>query len=197
MLELANRYPDRVIVFDSPPLLLTTEAAVLASFMGQIVFVAAADITPQHAVQESLERLGDDKFVGVMLNRCPAAGRACSASATATVMAMATVTATVMAAARKSAPPARRQGARDDARSESPRHEARGMSYWPRQSLAGDPAAVGPAAVAGEWSTAMRACALVPITRTTSACRASTSRASGWAPRGRMSRCTAGAGAST
>jgi protein-tyrosine kinase len=35
MIELANRYPDRVIVFDSPPLLLTTEASVLASFMGR------------------------------------------------------------------------------------------------------------------------------------------------------------------
>jgi len=69
MLELAHRYPDRVIVFDSPPLLLTTEAAVLASFMGQIVFVAAADFTPQNAVKEALERIGDDKFVGVLLNR--------------------------------------------------------------------------------------------------------------------------------
>lgn len=69
MLELAHRYPDRVIVFDSPPLLLTTEAAVLASFMGQIVFVAAADLTPQHAVNEALERIGEEKFVGVMLNR--------------------------------------------------------------------------------------------------------------------------------
>lgn len=69
MLELSHRYPDRVIVFDSPPLLLTTEAGVLASFMGQIVFVAAADVTPQSAVTEALQRIADDKFVGVMLNR--------------------------------------------------------------------------------------------------------------------------------
>ena len=69
MLELSARYPDRVIVFDSPPLLLTTEAGVLASFMGQIVFVAAADITPQHAVKEALEHIGEDKVVGMVLNR--------------------------------------------------------------------------------------------------------------------------------
>ena len=69
MLELSKRYPDRVIVFDSPPLLLTTEARALASFMGQIVFVASADITPQHAVVEALEQLGEDKIVGVVLNR--------------------------------------------------------------------------------------------------------------------------------
>ncbi|WOJ98274.1 XrtA-associated tyrosine autokinase [Congregibacter brevis] len=69
MIELSNRYHDRVIVFDSPPLLLTTEAGVLASFMGQIVFVASADVTPQHAVQEALEHIGENKIAGVVLNR--------------------------------------------------------------------------------------------------------------------------------
>jgi protein-tyrosine kinase len=71
MEELASRYSDRVIVFDSPPLLLTNESGVLASFMGQIVFVAAANHTPQHAVQEALERIGKDKMVAVMLNKAP------------------------------------------------------------------------------------------------------------------------------
>jgi protein-tyrosine kinase len=69
MIELADRYPDRVVVFDSPPLLMTTEASVLASFMGQIVFVASADLTPQTAVQEALEQIGEDKLVGMVLNR--------------------------------------------------------------------------------------------------------------------------------
>ena len=69
MIELSHRYSDRVIVFDSPPLLLTTEASVLASFMGQIVFIASSDVTPQHAVQEALEQIGEDKMVGVVLNR--------------------------------------------------------------------------------------------------------------------------------
>jgi exopolysaccharide/PEP-CTERM locus tyrosine autokinase len=71
MLELARRYPDRVIVFDSPPLLLTTEAGVLAGFMGQIVFVASSGVTAQGAVQRALEHIGPDKMVGVVLNRAP------------------------------------------------------------------------------------------------------------------------------
>ena len=37
--ELAHRYPDRILIFDSPPLLVTTESVALASHMGQIVFV--------------------------------------------------------------------------------------------------------------------------------------------------------------
>ena len=71
MQELASRYTDRVIIFDSPPLLLTNESGVLASFMGQIVFVAAANQTPQLAVQEALERIGKDKMVAMMLNKTP------------------------------------------------------------------------------------------------------------------------------
>jgi protein-tyrosine kinase len=35
--DMATRYPDRIIIFDSPPLLLTTESRVLATHMGQIV----------------------------------------------------------------------------------------------------------------------------------------------------------------
>jgi len=71
MLEISARYHDRVIIFDSPPLLMTTESAVLASFMGQIVFVAAAHVTPQHAVRDALEHIGDDKMVAVLLNKVP------------------------------------------------------------------------------------------------------------------------------
>ena len=69
ILELAEEDADRVIVFDSPPLLLTTEAAILASFMGQIVFVVSADQTPQYAVTQAIEHLAEDKMVGMVLNR--------------------------------------------------------------------------------------------------------------------------------
>jgi protein-tyrosine kinase len=69
MLEMASRYSDRVVVFDSPPLLLTTEASVLASFMGQIAFVVSTDQTPSQAVTEALEHIGEDKIIGMVLNK--------------------------------------------------------------------------------------------------------------------------------
>jgi len=75
MLELSERYSDRVIVFDSPPLLLTTEAGVLANFMGQIVFVVSAEATAQQAVTEALEHIGQDKMVGMVLNRARRHGK--------------------------------------------------------------------------------------------------------------------------
>ncbi len=52
--EMENRYPDRLIIFDSPPLLLTTEAPVLASHMGQIVVVVQAGRTLQSEVRQAL-----------------------------------------------------------------------------------------------------------------------------------------------
>jgi exopolysaccharide/PEP-CTERM locus tyrosine autokinase len=52
--NMAGRYADRIIIFDSPPLLLTTESRVLATHMGQIVMVVQAGITLQASVQAAL-----------------------------------------------------------------------------------------------------------------------------------------------
>jgi len=67
--SLASRYSDRIIVFDSPPLLPTTEARVLASHMGQIVMVVAADATTQHAVSQALSTIEHCDIVMMMLNK--------------------------------------------------------------------------------------------------------------------------------
>ncbi|HSV20301.1 MAG TPA: XrtA-associated tyrosine autokinase [Casimicrobiaceae bacterium] len=67
--ELATRYSDRIIIFDSPPLLATTEARVLASLMGQIVMVVAADSTSQHAVTQALATIESCEIVLMMLNK--------------------------------------------------------------------------------------------------------------------------------
>jgi receptor protein-tyrosine kinase len=52
--EMGRRYPDRIIIFDSPPLLLTTEARVLATHMGQIIVVVRAERTLQTQVKHAL-----------------------------------------------------------------------------------------------------------------------------------------------
>jgi exopolysaccharide/PEP-CTERM locus tyrosine autokinase len=67
--ELASRYSDRIIVFDSPPLLATTEARVLASHMGQIVMVVAADSTSQRAVEQALTTIESCEVVLMTLNK--------------------------------------------------------------------------------------------------------------------------------
>lgn len=66
--EMAQRYPDRIIIFDSPPLLLTTEASVLATYMGQIVVVVRADSTPQAAVQRAVSAIASHPIKLVVMN---------------------------------------------------------------------------------------------------------------------------------
>jgi len=68
-LELSNRYSDRIVIFDSPPLLLTSEARVLAGLMGQIVLVTEESRTPQHAVKEAAGMLDDNEIVGIVMNK--------------------------------------------------------------------------------------------------------------------------------
>ncbi|MFZ6673050.1 XrtA-associated tyrosine autokinase [Undibacterium sp. Xuan67W] len=70
--EIANRYPDRIVIFDSPPLLLTTEARVLANQMGQIVLVVEAEATTQHTVKEVLRQLKSKANVNLIYNKARA-----------------------------------------------------------------------------------------------------------------------------
>jgi len=67
--EIATRYPDRIVIFDSPPLLLTSEAHVLATQMGQIVLVIESETTTQHAVKESLRQLEGCSNVNLIYNK--------------------------------------------------------------------------------------------------------------------------------
>ncbi len=68
--ELRDRYPDRVVIFDSPPVLLTNESRVLAGLAGQILMVVEADRTLRERVKEALSAIeDDDKIVGLILNK--------------------------------------------------------------------------------------------------------------------------------
>jgi exopolysaccharide/PEP-CTERM locus tyrosine autokinase len=60
----------RIVLFDTPPLLLTTESRVLASSAGQVVLVIGAGSTPQKAVFDALDLLGEGKPVSLVLNQC-------------------------------------------------------------------------------------------------------------------------------
>ena len=67
--DVSKRYPDRIIVFDSPPLLLTTEARALATHMGQIVVVVQAGATTQAAVREAVSTIESCPVKMVVLNQ--------------------------------------------------------------------------------------------------------------------------------
>ncbi len=52
--DMAARYPDRIVIFDSPPLLVTTESRELARHVGQVVLVVHAESTLQADVARAL-----------------------------------------------------------------------------------------------------------------------------------------------
>ena len=67
--ELAARYHDRILVFDAPPLLSSTESRVLATHMGQIVLVVEAERTPQASVKQALATIEQCPVVMTVLNK--------------------------------------------------------------------------------------------------------------------------------
>lgn len=69
--ELAVRYPDRMLVFDAPPLLPSTESRVLATHMGQVMLVVEAERTPQASVTQALATIESCPVVLTVLNKVP------------------------------------------------------------------------------------------------------------------------------
>lgn len=67
--ELAGRYPDRIIVIDSPPLLASTEPVVLAQHVDQILFVVEAGQTPRASIEAALDLLPERNNINFILNK--------------------------------------------------------------------------------------------------------------------------------
>lgn len=67
--DMASRYADRIIIFDSPPLLLTTESRVLATHMGQVVVVVNAGKTLQADVVHALATIESCPIRMMLLNK--------------------------------------------------------------------------------------------------------------------------------
>lgn len=67
--DMAARYTDRILVFDAPPLLPSTESRVLASHMGQVLVVVEAEQTPQKTVMQAMAALDSCPVVMTLLNK--------------------------------------------------------------------------------------------------------------------------------
>jgi receptor protein-tyrosine kinase len=67
--DLSRRYSDRIVIFDSPPLLAASGASVLARLMGQVALVVEAERTPRRAVKEAIRLLSGCHIAGVVLNK--------------------------------------------------------------------------------------------------------------------------------
>lgn len=66
---LLERFVHRAVIVDTPPLLLTNEAQVLAEIAGQIVFVIESRVSLQDSVLRALDMLSKDKPINAILNK--------------------------------------------------------------------------------------------------------------------------------
>lgn len=67
--RLQARHPRRIVLFDSPPLLMSSESRSLISVCGQVVLVVKSGQTPRQAVLNALSDIDESKPVSLVLNR--------------------------------------------------------------------------------------------------------------------------------
>ncbi|MDT0603820.1 XrtA-associated tyrosine autokinase [Thalassotalea castellviae] len=67
--ELATRYPDRVVIFDCPPLIGVTETLVLANLVGQAIVVVEESKTTIASIKAATESLNEDLALGIVMNK--------------------------------------------------------------------------------------------------------------------------------
>lgn len=68
-IALGERDSQRIVLFDSPPLLQSNESQELAQVVGQIVIVVQAGVTPQPLLLDALESLKDHGGLSLVLNQ--------------------------------------------------------------------------------------------------------------------------------
>ena len=70
--SLCSHEPKRIVLLDSPPLLITSEGPALTALAGQIVLVVRAGQTPSRAIVDAVNLIGPDRVGGIVLNEAPA-----------------------------------------------------------------------------------------------------------------------------
>ena len=69
--RLLSRHPRRIVLLDSPPLMVSSEARSLVAIAGQLVMVVRSGRTPRKAVLDALAEIGGERSVSLVLNQGP------------------------------------------------------------------------------------------------------------------------------
>ncbi len=67
--EFSSRYPDRVVIVDTPPLLGINETAILANLAGQAVIVVEESGSKLRDIKQATEQLNPDMAKGFVVNK--------------------------------------------------------------------------------------------------------------------------------
>jgi exopolysaccharide/PEP-CTERM locus tyrosine autokinase len=70
MQQLISRPSKPIVLFDSPPLLLSTESRAMVASVGQVLLVVRANVTPRRAVEEAIAAAASARSISLVLNQC-------------------------------------------------------------------------------------------------------------------------------
>ena len=69
--EMAERYADRIILFDSPPGIIASETATLAKHVDGVILVVRHGASKKEDVKSFVDTVGREKILGVVFNAYP------------------------------------------------------------------------------------------------------------------------------
>ena len=67
--DIKTRYPERLIILDSPSILTCADPLVLADYADAVLLVIEAEKTPAEDIKEAVELLQEKPLIGVVLNK--------------------------------------------------------------------------------------------------------------------------------
>jgi protein-tyrosine kinase len=66
--ELSARYEDRIIIFDTPPVLVAAESSVLAGQVDTVILVVRQGVANSAEVQKVVDIIGAERIIGIVFN---------------------------------------------------------------------------------------------------------------------------------
>ena len=67
--ELKSKYPERIIIFDTPPLLTSADTLVFSSLVDGILLVVESEKTPKGEIEKAISLLNDKPLIGTVFNK--------------------------------------------------------------------------------------------------------------------------------
>lgn len=66
--EISSRYDDRIIIIDSPPMLMTAESIVLSGHVDGVILVIRQGKARKNEVQKCIDSVDESKILGIVFN---------------------------------------------------------------------------------------------------------------------------------
>ena len=66
--ELSCRYDDRIILFDTPPVLVAAETSVLAGLVDCVILVVRQGVSSKVEIQKAIDKIGKERIIGIVFN---------------------------------------------------------------------------------------------------------------------------------